>query len=195
MTYDRFKMAIPKPEEKYTYEDYLSWPQTERWELIYGIPYAMSPAPSRLHQQISVELTSQIHNFLRGKSCEVYSAPFDVRLPEASGKNDTVVQPDISIICDQDKLDDLGCQGAPDLVIEILSPATASKDLREKLSLYELSGVKEYWVVDPHDKVVMVFSLDKNLQFGKPRVYSASDEIKSIAIQNMSIKLQPVFKN
>lgn len=188
-------MAIPKPEEKYTYEDYLSWPQDERWELIYGIPYAMSPAPSRLHQQISVELTTQIHAFLRGKSCEVYSAPFDVRLPEASGKNNTVVQPDISIICDQNKLDDSGCQGAPDLVIEILSPATATHDLREKLNLYEATGVKEYWVVDPHDRVVLVFRPDKNLQFAKPSVYSESDEIKSVAIKNMKIKLQPVFKN
>lgn len=95
----------------------------------------------------------------------------------------------------QNKLDDSGCQGAPDLVIEILSPATAARDLREKLTLYELSGVKEYWVVDPHDKVVMVFSLNKNLQFGKPQVYSSDDEIKSIAIENMRIKLQPVFKN
>lgn len=193
ITYNTSKMAIPKAEEKYTYEDYLSWPQDERWELIRGIPYAMSPAPSRLHQQILVELVAQMHDFLKGKSCEVYSAPFDVRLPEASGKNDTVVQPDISVICDQNKLDELGCQGAPDLVVEILSPATASRDLREKLMLYEESGVKEYWVVDPHDRVVLVFSPNRDRQFGKPQVYSASDTIESVAVGGIVIKLESVF--
>lgn len=124
--------------------------------------FDMSPSPSRNHQEISVELLRQFSNYLIDKTCKVYAAPFDVRLPEGDENDtniETVVQPDIAVICDKCKLDDKGCKGASDLIIEITSPSTARKDLKEKLFLYEKSGVKEYWIVHPTDKTVMVFKL------------------------------------
>ena len=127
-------MAIPlkKNEQKFTYGDYLTWTNpAERWELIEGIAYDMSPAPFRFHQKIIAELSVLLHDFLVGKPCEYYIAPFDVRLPdsdEADSEIDTVVQPDIVVVCDPTKLDDRGMRGAPDLVIEILSPSTSKKD-------------------------------------------------------------------
>lgn len=130
------------------YSDYLQWDEG-RWELIDGVIYDMTPAPSRLHQRISMDLAAKIHGQLVKGPCEVYTAPFDVRLLPAGtdvsdDKIDTLVQPDIVIVCDQAKLDDRGCLGAPDLIIEIMSPATAAKDLKIKRDLHERHGVKEY---------------------------------------------------
>ena len=186
-------MALPDKCESYTYEDYLHWPEEERWEIIAGVPYDMSPAPSRFHQYILFDISGQIRDFLKDKPCQAYQAPFDVRIPNEDGIYDNVVQPDISVICDKHKLDDAGCIGAPDLVIEILSPATASRDVKEKFNLYERAGVKEYWIVDPHDKVVFVFALEDNRQYGKPRIFSSDDTIDSAVIVGMVIDLGPVF--
>ena len=115
-----------KTDQKWTYTDYLTWPEGERWELINGVAYNMSPAPSRRHQELSGELFRQIANHLKGKQCKVYDAPFDVRLSTAGNESDnyidTVVQPDIVVVCDPSKLDERGCKGAPDIVIEISSP-------------------------------------------------------------------------
>lgn len=192
-------MALPllKKGNTFTYGDYVNWPDEERWELIDGIAYNMSPAPSRRHQKISRELERQIANFLLDKPCEVYDAPFDVRLPEANEEDAnimTVVQPDIVVVCDHDKLDDAGCRGAPDLIIEILSPFTASKDMKTKLSLYEKHGVKEYWIVHPVDNTVLVFKLGKNKMYGKPDVYTAEDKIKTSILDGLEIDLNTVFK-
>ena len=134
-------------QETYTYGDYLRWDDGERWELIDGVAYNMTPAPNRRHQAILRELSYQFTAFLAGKPCEVYFSPFDVRLPEHNEKDEevtTVVQPDLVVICDPDKLDDRGCRGAPDLVNEILSPSTSRKDMKTKLELYEKRGVREY---------------------------------------------------
>lgn len=142
----------------------------------------MSPAPSRRHQQISMELGRQISTFLVNKSCEVYSAPFDVRLPEANEIDEevrTVVQPDVVVICDPQKLDDAGCRGTPDLVVEILSPATAHNDMKIKLALDEKHGIWEFWVVHPEDKIVMTFTPGPDNRYGRPAVYSASDKNKT----------------
>jgi len=192
-------MALPqlKKDTKFTYVDYVNWPEDERWELIDGYAYNMSPAPSRRHQKISRDLAVQIANFLTGKSCEVYFAPFDVRLPEADEQDEdieTVVQPDIVVICDKNKLDDKGCRGAPDLIIEILSPFTAPKDMKIKLSLYEKHGVKEYWVVHPIDNIVMVFKLGKNKKYSKPEVYTEEDKIKTAILEGLEIELSKVFQ-
>jgi Uma2 family endonuclease len=199
-------MALPAPkyEDVYTYADYLSWPEGERWELLDGIPYNMSPAPFRQHQGVAGELFRQIANFLSDKPCEVYAAPFDVRLlPEASQEelrktdNDeltTVVQPDISVICDADKLDERGCLGAPDLIIEVLSPSTAAKDQIQKLALYEKCGVKEYWIVHPTDKVVTVRLLNEEGKYGIPTIYEGKGTLSMRTLEGLEIDLDLVFR-
>ena len=144
----------------WSYRHYKTWPDEERWELIEGRAYAMSPAPTRYHQDLSGRLFADIHAALRGKPCKVYAAPFDVLMPageEADDEVDTVVQPDIVVYCDRSKLTRAGARGAPDLVVEILSPSTARKDQHEKYALYERSGVREYWVVDPVGKWLCVY--------------------------------------
>jgi Uma2 family endonuclease len=192
-------MALPllKKGTNFTYGDYVNWPEDERWELIDGYAYNMSPAPSRRHQQISVELIKYIAYYLDDKPCSVYHAPFDVRLPEVDEKDEdiaTVVQPDIVVVCDENKLDDKGCRGAPDLIIEILSPFTAPKDMKIKLALYEKHGVKEYWVVQPTDNIILVFKLNKNKMYGKPEVYTEEDKIKTAILDGLEIDLNKVFQ-
>jgi len=140
--------------ERYTYEDYCTWDDDQRWELIDGVAYAMS-APTWQHQDISGSLLVQIANFLEGKPCKVFAAPFDVRL-NADTFDNTVVQPDVIVICDRAKLSRTGCAGAPDMVIEILSPSTAGHDMIRKYHKYLQAGVREFWIIDPAIKVVRV---------------------------------------
>lgn len=152
--------------KRYTYADYLTWQFDEVVELIKGKVFRMSPAPGTSHQLLSGNLFSLIHQYLKGKDCRVFAAPFDIRLPlppeeHSPEKTDTIVQPDISVICDLSKLDDRGCEGAPDWIIEILSKSTAAKDLTEKYALYEQAGVKEYWVVHPNDGTLLVYRLNE----------------------------------
>jgi len=166
-------MGLPQRKlEYYTYADYLQWPADVRYELIDGVAYAMTPAPTRLHQEVVLELARQIADALEGSSCRPYIAPFDVRLPrenEADDAIDTVVQPDISVICDKAKLDERGCRGAPDWIIEVLSPATASHDQIRKRDLYERVGVREFWLVHPIDRIVTIYLLE-NGAYGKPKI-------------------------
>ncbi|TGE35746.1 Uma2 family endonuclease [Desulfosporosinus fructosivorans] len=189
----------PTPKElsaSYSYADYLTWPEDERWELIDGVPLNMTPAPTPKHQEILGEVFRILANWLKGNRCKVYMAPFDVRLagPETlDSAIDKVVQPDISAVCDPQKIDDRGCLGAPDMIVEILSPSTFKKDLGIKLTLYESSGVKEYWVVYPLDETVMVFIL-QNGQDGKPTVYSVPDEIPVELFNDLTIPLESVFR-
>ena len=164
-------------QQKYTYADYAQWPEDERWELIDGVPYAMT-APQRLHQKIVSELSRQVGNYLQGKPCEVYVAPFDVRLPrqdEADAKVETVVQPDLSVICDPSKLDKQGCRGAPDWIIEVLSPSTALKDMNTKRGLYERHGVQEYWIIHPEDRWTLIYTLDAQGRYGQPGVFGMDE--------------------
>lgn len=188
--------AINKDGRKYKYSDYLQWQDDERWELIDGRAYNMTPAPNRKHQDISGELFRQISNYLQGKDCRVYAAPFDVRLPQKGEKEEeieTIIQPDITVICDKTKLDDKGCIGAPDLIIEILSPHTAKKDVREKFYLYERIGVKEYWIADPEDDNIMVFNLKDNGEYSKPKVYIRGQKAKIDIFEDLIIDLALVF--
>ena len=162
---------------KYSYADYAQWPEDERWELIDGVPYAMT-APQRLHQDIVFELGRQIGNYLQGKPCKGYTAPFDVRLPrqdEADAKVETVVQPDLSVICDPSKLDKQGCRGAPDWIIEVLSPSTALKDMNTKRGLYERHGVQEYWIIHPEDRWTLIYTLDAQGRYGQPGVFGMDE--------------------
>lgn len=150
-------MQQPK-DERYTYTDYLTWEGDERYELIDGVPYMMAPAPSSTHQGISANLMIEIGTYLRGKRCKVFAAPFDVRL-NADTRDDTVVQPDISVICDPSKIDERGCKGAPDMVIEIVSPSSVKHDQFVKQEKYRQAGVREYWIVYPEYQSVQVYIL------------------------------------
>lgn len=189
----------PSPKELsayYSYADYLTWPEDERWELIDGVPFNMTPAPTPKHQEILGELFRLLANWLKGNICRAYMAPFDVRLAGSEIPDsgiDKVVQPDISVVCDPQKIDNRGCLGAPDMIVEILSPSTFKKDMGVKLALYESAGVKEYWVVYPLDETVMVFLL-QNRQYGKPSVYSVPDEIPVKLFQDLTIPLDSVFR-
>lgn len=151
------------PTKRYTYADYLTWQLTEWVELIKGKVYHMSPAPKRKHQDITRNIEFPIMQFLRGRSCKLYHAPFDVRLsrttPNGDASIETVVQPDICVVCDLQKLDERGCLGAPDWIIEILSPGTTARDTHDKFDLYEEAGVREYWMVTPEQKNVIVYVL------------------------------------
>lgn len=181
----------------YTYADYFKWKFDERVELIKGRIFKMSPAPNRMHQRLSGAIYNQLYNFLKGKKYEVYSAPFDVRLPRRSKEDKdivTVLQPDICVICDPEKLDDRGCIGAPDLVIEVLSPGNNSKELKNKFEIYEESGVNEYWVASPQDQTLVVYSL-VNGRFQPSRVMVAGDVVVSTALPGFSMDLSEVFEN
>lgn len=156
-------MAIPAEKARYTFADVLEWENGEQAEIIDG-EVTMMGTPSSMHQEISVELTRQLANYLEGKQCRVYHAPFAVRLFERAGDApedvDTVVEPDLSVVCDKSKIDKRGCKGAPDLIIEILSPSSRRHDRLVKLNLYQRAGVREYWIVDPENRAVQVFLQD-----------------------------------
>jgi len=195
-------MPAKKPDAGFTYADYLKWPAGERWELIDGQAYAMSPAPSNFHQLIVGELFATIHNHLRGKPCRPFVAPFDVRLPHAGANDqqiDTVVQPDISVVCDPEKLkDNRGCLGAPDWVIEVLSPGTAIHDQRTKRALYERHGVVEYWLVHPGDRSVTIYRRQSGLQagvYGQSLVLGSEDDCTPQAFPELVIAVAEIFRD
>ena len=181
-----------------TYGDYLSWPDEERWEIIDGEPFNITPTPSRRHQDVLMALASKYYNFLENKPCKVYLAPLDVRLPEG-GQSEmditTVVQPDLTVICDPAKLDEKGCLGRPDLILEIISPSTAAHDYIRKLTLYERRQVPEYWIVHPIDKTVMVFQLKSQREYGKPRIYAGADQIPVGLFPDLIVDLKKVFRD
>ena len=182
-------MGLPEKIQYYTYADYCEWDDDERWELIDGIPYAMSGA-STTHQRISGNLYLQLANFLKDKQCEVFHAPYDVRL-NAEEYDDTVVQPDLTIICDSAKIDDKGCKGVPDMVIEILSPSTAKHDILRKFNIYLRVGVREYWIVDPDTRTVQVFILENGRYLAKS--YGETDTVTVHALEGCEIILSDVF--
>jgi len=183
------------PNKSYTYADYLKWQFKERVELIKGRIFKMSPAPSTLHQKVSIILASQIAWFLRGKHCDIFTAPFDVRFPNEKGTNSTytVVQPDICIICDKSKLDEKGCVGAPDMIIEILSPKSAKKDIKDKFQLYEENGVREYWIISPENKVVDVFVLKEDKKYHLIGKFADDDKVKVNIFEGLEINLADIF--
>ena len=178
----------------YTYADYLKWQFEERIELIKGKIYKMS-APNRMHQKLSGFLFVNLYNYLNTKNCEVYSAPFDVRLPRKS-KDDkdiiTVVQPDICVICNTQILDFKGCLGAPDIVIEILSPSNNVLELKNKYEIYEEVGVKEYWVVSPDIKTFLAYTLYNN-KYKSSRLMVSGDIFTSSVLPDFSINMTDMF--
>ena len=188
-------MALPAEKERYTFADVLTWGEDERIEVINGEAVMMAP-PLRVHQSVLSALFLQIGNYLQGKSCKVYPAPFAVRLFEEDGDApedvDTMLEPDISVVCDPDKLDKYGCKGAPDMVIEILSPSTRRHDLAVKYRLYQRAGVREYWIVDPDGKTVQVFRLEDGL-YNAPDVFMEGSVVPVGLWEDFSIDLSQVF--
>jgi Uma2 family endonuclease len=186
--------------KKYTYADYLSWQLDEMVELIRGKVVRMAPAPGTSHQSASSNLHVIIGSYLMNKDCKLFSAPFDVRLPvpepeRKQDKTETVVQPDLCIICDLSKLDERGCNGAPDWIIEILSQSTAHKDLHDKFELYRHAGVKEYWVVHPAEGTVLPYRLDDHGQYTLPRStpYTTGEKVPVGLFHGFEVELGAVF--
>jgi Uma2 family endonuclease len=181
----------PQNNRHYTYADVLEWDESIRAEIIDGEVYMMA-TPARIHQKISMELSLQFASFLKGKPCEVYSAPFDVRLfPKKDLSDTTVVVPDLLVVCDQSKLEDCGCVGAPDLIIEILSPSNIAHDTIRKFRKYLAAGVREYWIVNPELKTVDVHILDSG-RYVTTR-YGETEDVPVTVLPWCTIKLRDVF--
>lgn len=179
----------------YSYADYLLWKFEERVELFKGKIFKMSPAPNMRHQEINLNLIQILLPKFRTQTCNFFIAPFDVRLPK-KGKDDkevfTVVQPDLCIVCDDSKLDSKGCIGAPDLVIEILSPGNSKKEMKHKFELYEEAGVKEYWVVRPEEENITIYTLENGKYIGlKPVV---EDYVNSPLFPDLKIHTSDIFR-
>lgn len=184
--------------KQYTYADYLTWQFEDRVELFKGWVQRMGPTPRSMHQHISFELTAQISQYLRGKPCKGFAAPFDVRLTNkrtsVSNKEiTTVLQPDLCVVCDTSKIDDLGCNGAPDWVIEILSPGNCKKEIKIKYELYQENGVREYWIVDPIHEYVIVFDLVSE-KFVNRKMYAHDEPVPVGIFDGFSIDFPQVFE-
>jgi Uma2 family endonuclease len=185
--------------QQYSYADYLTWQFTERVELLKGYLLKMA-APSTFHQRVSRELARQLVNFFHKNPCEVFIAPFDVRLynrkKSVLADHDifTVVQPDLCVICDKTKLDAKGCNGSPDWIIEILSLSNSKVDLKDKFALYEQNGVTEYWIVFPHDKIVQQFVLE-NDKYQLYNIYTNTEFATSFLFPELAVNLTDVFED
>lgn len=193
---NHFQKELEVENGLYTYADYLTWEFDERVELIKGKIFRMGEdAPLRIHQRISGIISFYLHSFLKGEQWEIYCAPFDVRLPGKSKRNEdieTVVQPDICVICDPEKLDSAGCIGAPDLIVEILSPGNNRKELRYKYEVYEESGVREYWIIHPDEQTVLIYTLIGG-KYQPSRLFTSGDIIESQCITDFKLDLEQVF--
>jgi len=180
--------ALPQ-DNRHTWTEYRTWPDDERWEIIDGVAYNMSPAPSTRHQAIVGNLFAYLHRHLAGKGCRPFMAPTDVRLSETD-----VVQPDILVVCDPARITASHIEGAPDLVVEVLSPGTSAKDLREKKWLYQRSGVREYWVVDPLELYVQRFLLTPDGRYGEPEVFGPQEAVLLVVLEGLTVDLREVFE-
>ena len=186
--------------KRYSYADYLTWKFSERVELIRGWIYKMSPAPRRRHQELSGNIFFALKSKEELNKCKVYDAPFDVRLVKVKTVGDahidTVVQPDICVVCDLEKLDEAGCVGAPDLIVEVTSPGTAKKDYNEKYNLYEQNGVKEYWIASPEAQSVEIFYLEEE-GYQSLGVWEARHHhsLQSKLFSSLEVKLADLFKD
>ena len=193
-----FSLEDIDPTLTYIYAHYLTWLFDERVELIKGQVFKMSPAPSPYHQQISVRIASELFVFLKNRKCQVYTAPFDVRFPKESTEDKdiyTVLQPDICVICDLAKLDTRGCIGAPDIVVEILSPGNNKTELLNKYNVYEEFGVKEYWVISPAEKTFLKYALDAKGKYQPSKLFTLSEKVESEVLPGFVLDLDEVFED
>ncbi|TCD25095.1 Uma2 family endonuclease [Pedobacter psychrodurus] len=182
----------------HSYADYLRFAFDERLEIIKGHLFKMSPAPSRIHQGVLTNIFGPIYNILKGKQCHVYTAPFDVRLAKKTQDDKevfTVVQPDIVVVCDQTKLDKRGCIGAPDIVVEILSPGNNKKELINKYEVYEEAGVKEYWIVSPSEKTFFRYILDDKGKFQPTKLLTLGEVVSTSIMPGFLLILEEVFQD
>jgi Uma2 family endonuclease len=182
----------------YSYSDYLTWQFQDKLELLRGKIFKMSPAPSTVHQKISMKLTGKLFNFFEKHPCNLFAAPFDVRLLDKKKSTQdaaihTVIQPDLCVICDESKIDERGAIGAPDLVIEILSPGNSNKEMKYKFDLYEEAGVLEYWIVNPADRTILIYVLKEN-QFIGMHPLIEEDVIQSRLFPELDFKLEDIFR-
>jgi Uma2 family endonuclease len=180
----------------YTYADYFKWQLDDRLELIKGKIFRMTPAPNRIHQEISLAISVKLSTYLKNKPCKIYTAPFDVRLPRTSKEDSaiyTVVQPDICVICDLSKLDDRGCVGAPDIVVEILSIGNNKKELRNKYEVYQEAGVKEYWVIHPSEHTFLKYTLGGDGLFDPSKLLISGDEVRTSILPGFVMDLAEIF--
>jgi len=189
--------AFQEPDESfagYSYADYLRWDFEEIVELIKGKVFKKAAAPNRKHQEVSMNLSRTLGGFLKGHKCKVYAAPFDVRLSKDPDfkKIDSVIQPDISVICDPSKLDDKGCFGAPDLIVEILSPSNSRVELQNKFELYEEFGVREYWIIHPVECSLLIYTLVGG-KYQASRLFTSGDKIRSTVLPGFELDLEEVF--
>ncbi|MDQ0217675.1 Uma2 family endonuclease [Peribacillus cavernae] len=187
-------MSFNQPHlKKVSYAEYLTWPNEPRYEIIDGIPY-LQAAPSRQHQRLVTQLTGELYTFLKGKTCDVYTAPFDVRLSSAEDEQEYhVVQPDISVVCDERKLDDKGCKGAPDLIVEVLSPSTWQRDRIEKLNKYQGHGVKEYVLIYPNEKIIEQYTLAEQGMYEIPKIYNIEHIFRSDILPGFEIPMSDIL--
>jgi len=187
--------AKKKVSEHFTWADYLQWPDEQRCEIIDGQIYDMTPAPGTSHQELLMNLAARIYEYLKDKPCKIFVAPFDVRLAEKKENRNScsnVVQPDISIICDQKKIDEKGCAGAPDLIVEILSASTASKDQVKKRRLYERHGVKEYWLIHPIERYAHIYAL-KDGAYELIGVFDDEATLESQLFTGLAVKMTEIL--
>lgn len=197
--------------KKYTYADYLTWQFSERVELIRGKIFKMAPAPGEKHQKVSFSLSTEIGVFLRNGKCQVRYAPYDVRLnipaetPISAKRRksarvvsdneiETVVQPDLLVVCDESKIDERGCNGAPDLVVEILSAGNNRSDLVEKFSIYESARVPEYWIIHPHEQTLIIYTLNEKGQYTASKPLVPGETVRSNVLKGFHLDVQKIFE-
>jgi Uma2 family endonuclease len=179
--------APAQRKERFTWDDYQTWPDDERWEIIGGEAFAMSPAPATRHQLLSARLVSALDAFLRGRKCQVYAAPVDLKLSD-----EDIVQPDILVVCEPEKVKPTHIEGPPTLVIEILSPSTELIDRGLKLDLYAASGVKEVWLVTPYPSLIEIFVLD-NGAYRRARALTREQEFRCPSFPDLGLDLNGLF--
>ncbi|GAN34636.1 MAG: Uma2 family endonuclease [Candidatus Brocadia sp. AMX2] len=181
--------SVKKSDQKYTWDDYLTWPEHERWEIIDGVAYNMTPAPSVRHQIVAGKFFSRLEQKLANKTCKPFIVPVDVILSEYN-----IVQPDVFVVCDKNKIAEANIKGSPDLVVEVLSPATALMDLREKKRLYEKFAVKEYIVIDPLEEYVERFCLGADGTYNKGEVFGSQEVLQFKSVEGTEVNLWEIFE-
>ncbi|MBE7440024.1 MAG: Uma2 family endonuclease [Spirochaetales bacterium] len=188
--------AAPRLDQLYSYADYATWTDDQRWELHEGVPIAMSPAPGEAHQTVAGAVYAQLYLFLKGKSCKAYIAPLDVLLAESGdreGSETTVLQPDVLVICDRTRITRRGIRGAPDLVVEVLSPSNTSHDEKNKFRIYERHGVREYWIISPEARVAKQYIAGVEGSFQAAVIFSETQKLPSTVLPGFELDLAEVF--